>query len=172
MHLGRRTKLARVEAIGEHAPAPAEGTVDPTCDARRETSRAARESHRAVGLHEKMEMVRLNRIVDDPKRSCAARAARRNQRRGHDPRQDAFSERRQAGDHAHRDVNRVRARFERAPRMRNPGLLAAGLAARAVPPTAPGSIAKLELPSATHRALDIAPFFGGATAAPPRLASA
>jgi hypothetical protein len=67
-HRGGRREDPRVVAVLEHAPGALPELVEPAHDPHGEPDHAASESALVLGLDDEMEVVRLDRVLDDPER--------------------------------------------------------------------------------------------------------
>jgi hypothetical protein len=71
-HLKGRGQIASVVTLAEEGAPSAELAVDQAGDVRQETLQTSRQRPRGRSLTHEMDVVRLNREVDDPKRPAAA----------------------------------------------------------------------------------------------------
>ena len=66
----RRAERAGVIALGPDRPSPCEGLIDGTCDAHGQALHAPREALAVARLDDEMNVVRLDRVVDDAERGA------------------------------------------------------------------------------------------------------
>ena len=67
-HLAGRFQRSRVIPIGEDGPAPSEGDVDPAREANGKPTNAIRERAPLLCFHNQMNVIVLDRELDDAKR--------------------------------------------------------------------------------------------------------
>ena len=70
--LGRRTQDMLVEAVREYLPCPTHQPVEPACDPDRQSLQATREAHLIGRLHDQVEVISLDREVDQTEASAIA----------------------------------------------------------------------------------------------------
>ena len=76
-HLGRRPEHVEVVAVAEHRPAPLQRPVHGAREARGDRLHPSPERLRPVRLHEQMDVIVLDRVVDEPERPPVARLPER-----------------------------------------------------------------------------------------------
>ncbi len=131
-HLPRRRQEANVIAVRQHPPAPPHRAVHGERESRADRRHAARERCTIVRFHDQVRVIALQRIVRQPKARPRAPAGEGALDRADD--RDG-SQRRNAGEHAERDVRRkcpeLRSGSMRQTRGRS--ALTSGTAATAAP---------------------------------------
>jgi hypothetical protein len=144
--LGGRTQHARVIAIVEHAAVAPHHPVEPFGDADREALDRAGERAAVGGLDEEMDVIALDRELDDADvEAIATDPKRRLDDAERAPAAQVVDVRR----HAQGDVERHRAGPLAARAMSHAGARTAGLAARAGALATPGPELERELTRAT-----------------------
>lgn len=66
-YLARCFQRSVVEAIAEHPASPVPQSIEPSCDANQESLHAARETRSMLSFDDEVQVVRLDREVNQPK---------------------------------------------------------------------------------------------------------
>jgi hypothetical protein len=82
-YLARRPERAGAVTLAPHLATTVRGSIDGARTSNGETLQAAAERSRAVRFHDEMNVVNLDREVDDPERAAAGSSQRAAQRREH-----------------------------------------------------------------------------------------
>ena len=132
-HLPRRAQDVEVKAIGEHGPAPLEHSVHGSREARSDRFHSRSEMALARRFDNGVEMVVLNRIVNQSEALAVARLSEAALQLTNQPHR---SQRRQPAAHLQGDMAR-KSRRQRFPRSMRVSRIRAALAARARASSAP-----------------------------------
>jgi hypothetical protein len=155
-YLPRRGERPRVVAITPDSTLAPEEAVDRPGDPDREPLNTAREPRRPVGLHQQVEMIGLDAVVEE----AEAVAGGGGERAPHGREKWLVAQGRESCTCAQSDVSGMSWLVGRAALVRNGAATGSGLAPGTWTPTTPGPDRKLELLRAARRHLDTAVIIG------------